>query len=92
MLICRYQFDINFLEEKVRSLDQEYKKKLQSESRKYRQEIEKQEEKYQCLKLQLERKLCQLEVEQREKEERELFQRSLDNIACKNRTTQQVIF
>jgi len=85
----KYQFDINFLEEKVRSLDQEYKKKLQSESRKYRQEIEKQEEKYQCLKLQLERKLCQLEVEQREKEERELFQRSLDNIACKNRTTQQ---
>lgn len=73
MLICRYQFDINLLEEKVRSLDQDYKKKLQSESKKYRQEIEKQEEKYQSLKLELERKL---------------FQRSLDNIACKNRSTQ----
>jgi len=85
----KYQFDIVFLEEKVRSLDLEYKKKLKSESRKYRQEIETQEEKYQSLKLQLERKLCQLEVEQREKEERELFQRSLSNIAYKKRSNQQ---
>merc|ERR1712183_830962 len=77
----KYKYDIDLLEEKVRSLDLEYKKKLQCESRKHKQEIENQEEKYQSLKLQLERKLCQLEVEQREKEERELFHKSLDNIA-----------
>jgi len=84
----KYKYDIDLLEEKVRSLDLEYKKKLQCESRKHKQEIENQEEKYQSLKLQLERKLCQLEVEQREKEERELFHKSLDNIAYKNRSNQ----
>ena len=90
MLMFRYKYDIDLLEEKVRSLDLEYKKKLQCESRKHKQEIENQEEKYQSLKLQLERKLCQLEVEQREKEERELFHKSLDNIAYKNRSNQNV--